>query len=139
MKGMVPHSRDKLKYRGEKYLRQIEGDETKEANLKVVANTYRPFGKRQKPGPPNRCPSYREKSFEDGQNEKASIVSFFDQNSRYWRVHDVGKHPEKKGDIFTIARPYKRGEPHKAKDDTEVLSGNILNIKFLIDDPRPPN
>lgn len=37
---MVPQSRDKLKYKVEKYLQQIEGEEGKEANLKVVANAY---------------------------------------------------------------------------------------------------
>lgn len=45
----------------------------------------------------------------------------------------------KKSDIFTISRPRKSGEHHKAKDGTEVLSGNIINIKFVIDDPRTPN
>lgn len=30
----------------------------------------------------------------------------------------AGKRPEKKCDIFTIARPRKRSEPHKEKDDT---------------------
>lgn len=40
MKGTVPQSRDKIKYRVKKYLRQIEGDGRKEANLKAVTNTY---------------------------------------------------------------------------------------------------
>ena len=36
----MPKSRDKIKSRFEIYLRQIEGEEHKQANLKVVANTY---------------------------------------------------------------------------------------------------
>ena len=40
MKEIVPKSRDELKYRVEKYLRQIKGKELKEANIKVVANGY---------------------------------------------------------------------------------------------------
>ncbi|KAL7602771.1 hypothetical protein Lser_V15G16809 [Lactuca serriola] len=40
MQGTVPKSRDELKYRVEKYPKKIEGEERKEANLKVVANAY---------------------------------------------------------------------------------------------------
>lgn len=40
MQGTIPQSRDKLKYKVEKYLRKIEGEERKEANLKSVANAY---------------------------------------------------------------------------------------------------
>lgn len=40
MQGIVPKSRDELEYRVEKYLRKIEGEERKQANLKVVANVY---------------------------------------------------------------------------------------------------
>lgn len=36
----MPKSRDKLKYRVEKYLMQIKGEERKEANLKAVLNAY---------------------------------------------------------------------------------------------------
>lgn len=41
MQGMVPQLRDELKYRVEKYLRKIGGEERKEANLKAIANAYR--------------------------------------------------------------------------------------------------
>lgn len=40
MQGTVPWSRDELKYRVEKYLTKIEGEEKKEANLKVVPSVY---------------------------------------------------------------------------------------------------
>lgn len=40
MQEMVPQSRDELKYRVKKCLRQIKGEERKEANLKAIANTY---------------------------------------------------------------------------------------------------
>ena len=40
MQGTSPRSRDELKFHVEKYMKQIEGEERKEANLKAVANTY---------------------------------------------------------------------------------------------------
>lgn len=40
MYGTVPQLREEIKYRVEKYLWQIEGEERKETNLKVVANVY---------------------------------------------------------------------------------------------------
>nr|KAJ0195476.1 hypothetical protein LSAT_V11C700368730 [Lactuca sativa] len=40
MQGTVPKSRDEVKYRVEKYLRKIEGEERKEANLKFVLKAY---------------------------------------------------------------------------------------------------
>ncbi|KAL7589191.1 hypothetical protein Lser_V15G38099 [Lactuca serriola] len=40
MQGTIPRSRDELKFCVDKYSRQFEEEERKEANLKVVANTY---------------------------------------------------------------------------------------------------
>nr|KAJ0218292.1 hypothetical protein LSAT_V11C300102610 [Lactuca sativa] len=40
MQGTVSRSIDELNFCVEKYLRQIDGEERKEANLKVVGNTY---------------------------------------------------------------------------------------------------
>lgn len=40
MQGIVPRSRDELKFFLEKYLPQIGGEERNEANLKVLANGY---------------------------------------------------------------------------------------------------
>lgn len=40
MQKIVPNTRDELKYQVEKYLKQIEGEERKEANLKFVASAY---------------------------------------------------------------------------------------------------
>lgn len=40
MQGIVPKTKDELKYQVEKYLRQIEGEERKEAKLRVVENKY---------------------------------------------------------------------------------------------------
>lgn len=40
MQGIVPKTRDKLKYRVERYLRQFDGEEQKEENIKAVAKAY---------------------------------------------------------------------------------------------------
>lgn len=52
---------------------------------------------------------------------------------------DVVKHQDKKRDVFTITKPHKRSEPQETEVDIKVLSRIILNITFLIEDPRPPN
>lgn len=40
MQGTISRSRDELEYKVKKYLRQIDGEERKETNLKVVVNAY---------------------------------------------------------------------------------------------------
>lgn len=68
------------------------------------------------------------------------LRSYFDvDKNKSLPQKDARKCQDKKSDIFAISRPRKRGEPKKVEDDIEVLSLNILNIRFLIDDPRPPN
>lgn len=85
MQGMVPQSRDELKYRVKKYLREVEGEEREEANIKDLANAY--IKQEEAVSRPNA--GHRER--QDGGHEKHSQYL----EHPFWRYRPFGKDEHK--------------------------------------------
>ncbi|KAL7594930.1 hypothetical protein Lser_V15G30230 [Lactuca serriola] len=106
IQGTVPKSRDKLKYRVEKYLRKIEEEERKQANLKVVANAYL---KQESVGSHYRD-SHKERN--DGSHDKHSRHSR--QSSRRFRPFIKDEPRSHKMEVHEVEKPLSRQKKRKA-------------------------
>lgn len=82
--GMVPQSGDELKYRVEKYLKQVKGGERKEANLKAIANVY------IKQEEPVSCPNTLHRDRHDGGHDKHN--QHFYRRCHQFRKYEHQKH-----------------------------------------------
>lgn len=113
MQGMEPRSRDELKYMIEKYLRQIKGEERKEANLKAIVNTY--IRQEEENSRPVQSPNHRD---------------------HHDRCHD--KHNWHSRHTSHIFRPFDKDKPRSHRAKVHVVEktplkvdkekGNIVNI-----------
>ena len=104
MQGTVPKSRDELKYRVEKYLRQIEGEERKQAKLKAIANAY------LKQESSNSHYRHSHKERKDG-----SLDKYHRHSSRKFRLFIKDEPRSHKMEVHAVEKTPQRTEKEKSK------------------------
>nr|KAJ0211899.1 hypothetical protein LSAT_V11C400157740 [Lactuca sativa] len=141
MQGTVPKSRDELKFRVEKYMRQIEGEERKEANIKVIANAYakqeetvsRPISAQQE----RQDGDQQRHNHHPGHMSRRYRPFYWDDSKRgHIDVHAINKAPAKENKDKPKFCEYHKSKTHDTNEctmlqreiDEKQLVWNIVDI-----------